>query len=93
MNRVTFTLARLEQVAPRRRPGYLDACRACAVESTADALTFDKDSECYAELAKFRKSRGVGDTFAKFTSAVGIEPCGGCKERQAKLNKLFPYKP
>ena len=36
-------------------------------------------------------SRGLGDTFAKVTSAIGIKPCGGCKERQEKLNKLIPY--
>lgn len=38
------------------------------------------------------KSRGLGDTIAKATKAVGIKPCGGCKKRQAKLNKLVPYK-
>jgi hypothetical protein len=47
-----------------------------------------------------RVSKGFGDTVAKFTEATGIdkvvnfiagEDCG-CKERQAKLNKLFPYK-
>lgn len=47
-----------------------------------------------------RTSRGLGDTVAKFTEATGIdkvvkfvagEDCG-CKERQEKLNKLFPYK-
>lgn len=37
-------------------------------------------------------ARGLGDTVAKLTSAVGIMPCGGCKQRQAKLNKLIPYK-
>jgi len=37
-------------------------------------------------------SRGLGDTIAKVTKAVGIKPCGGCKARQAKLNKLVPYK-
>lgn len=37
-------------------------------------------------------SKGLGDTVAKITSAVGIKPCGGCKERQKKLNRLFPYK-
>ena len=36
-------------------------------------------------------SRGLGDTIAKVTSAVGIKPCGGCKERQKKLNELIPY--
>ncbi len=37
-------------------------------------------------------SRGLGDTVAKLTKAVGIKPCGGCKERQKKLNEMFPYK-
>jgi hypothetical protein len=37
-------------------------------------------------------SRGVGDTVAKITSAVGIKPCGGCKKRQQKLNEFFPYR-
>ena len=41
------------------------------------------------------KSRGLGDTVAKVIHAVSggkIKPCGGCKRRQAKLNKLVPYK-
>ena len=38
------------------------------------------------------KSKGLGDTVAKITKAVGIKPCGGCKKRQKKLNRLFPYK-
>ena len=37
------------------------------------------------------RSRGLGDTVAKITSALGVKPCGGCKERQKKLNKMFPY--
>ena len=36
--------------------------------------------------------RGLGDTVAKMTSKAGIKPCSGCKKRQAKLNKLIPYK-
>jgi len=43
------------------------------------------------ELTQEQISRGIGDTIAKLTSAVGIKPCGGCKKRQQKLNKLFPY--
>ena len=35
------------------------------------------------------RSSGLGDTIAKVTSAVGLTPCGGCKQRQAKLNKIF----
>lgn len=36
-------------------------------------------------------SRGFGDTVAKLTSKAGIKPCGGCKKRQALLNKMMPY--
>lgn len=39
-----------------------------------------------------KKSRGLGDTIAKLTSAVGIKPCGGCKKRQEWLNKAIPYR-
>lgn len=38
------------------------------------------------------RSRGLGDTIAKVTTAVGIRPCLGCKKRQELLNKLVPYK-
>lgn len=38
------------------------------------------------------QSRGLGDTVAKLTSAIGIKPCGACKQRQKKLNDLVPYK-
>ena len=51
------------------------------------------------------KSKGLGDTIKKITSATkidklakkiaqvaGADDCG-CDERQEKLNKLFPYKP
>ena len=44
------------------------------------------------DFNKNKASRGVGDTIAKVTSAVGIKPCGGCKKRQQMLNKAFPYK-
>ena len=48
------------------------------------------------------KSKGLGDTVAKFTKATGIKKvvdtvskvtgkdCG-CSERQNTLNRLFPY--
>jgi hypothetical protein len=44
------------------------------------------------EIAKVRKLKGLGDTIAKVTKAIGIQPCGGCKERQEFLNKVFPYR-
>lgn len=36
-------------------------------------------------------SRGLGDTIARITKAVGIKPCGGCQKRRAMLNALVPY--
>ena len=37
-------------------------------------------------------SRGLGDTVAKVTKAIGVKPCGRCQKRQQKLNEMFPYK-
>lgn len=37
------------------------------------------------------KPRGLGDTIASITRAIGIQPCGKCKQRQQKLNQVFPY--
>jgi hypothetical protein len=37
------------------------------------------------------KWTGLGDVVASATSAVGIKPCGGCKQRQEALNKLVPF--
>lgn len=42
---------------------------------------------------RMEQSRGLGDTIAKATKAVGIKPCGGCKKRQDWLNEKFPYSP
>lgn len=36
-------------------------------------------------------SKGLGDTVAKITTALGIKPCRPCKKRQEWLNKLVPY--
>ena len=35
--------------------------------------------------------RGLGDVVAAITRAVRIPSCGGCKKRQAALNKLVPF--
>lgn len=37
-------------------------------------------------------SKGLGDTIKKVTDFLHIPQCGGCKKRQAALNKAFPYK-
>jgi hypothetical protein len=39
-----------------------------------------------------KKIQGLGDVVAAVTSAIGIEPCEGCKERQFGLNRLFNFK-
>ena len=53
-------------------------------------------------MEKKNKSKGLGDTVAKFTKATGIKkvvdtvskvakkPCN-CGQRQDNLNRLFPY--
>lgn len=38
------------------------------------------------------KSRGLGDTIHKITTALHIPHCGGCEQRRQALNKLVPYK-
>lgn len=38
------------------------------------------------------RSRGVGDTIARITKAVGIAPCGGCERRREALNRWLPYR-
>jgi hypothetical protein len=38
------------------------------------------------------KGKGLGDSIAKLTEAVGIKPCVGCEKRKNILNKLFPFK-
>ena len=42
-------------------------------------------------MGRPKKIKGLGDVVATVTSAVGIEPCEGCKKRQEKLNKLIPF--
>ena len=38
------------------------------------------------------KSKGLGDTIAKITKAIGIKPCKQCSVNVGKLNKKYPYK-
>lgn len=48
-------------------------------------------SNIMKHFAEKRKEKGLGDTIKSVTEAFHIPQCGGCKKRQAKLNKLFPY--
>lgn len=37
-------------------------------------------------------SRGLGDTIARITKRLGIEPCEPCEARRRALNERFPYR-
>jgi hypothetical protein len=61
---------------------------------------FSRDHDEHKTLAESVKenhwekleSRGAGDTLSKVLKKVKLKPCGGCKKRQSRLNKLIPYK-
>ena len=90
----------------RKERGACKACRSSRRfrEQLAQSFSLpndDVDFDCPHGVAWINKpeatptprlSRGLGDTIAKATKAIGITPCGGCKQRQAALNKLIPYK-
>jgi len=38
------------------------------------------------------KPAGLGDAVKALTSAVGIEPCGGCQKRAEWLNRKVPFR-
>lgn len=38
-----------------------------------------------------KKQKGLGDTIAAITEAVGVKPCDGCLSRKDWLNINFPY--
>lgn len=69
-------------------------CRTCRTDADwRERVVGVRDFDCpHGVTERNLPSRGLGDTIAKVTSAVGIKPCGGCKKRQAKLNKRVPYK-
>ena len=68
-------------------------CRACRTDPDwAGRVVGAREFECpHGVTADNLPSRGLGDTIAKLTNAVGIKPCGGCKKRAEKLNRLIPY--
>lgn len=49
-------------------------------------------AEAKQELRKPEPSKGLGDTIAKVTKAVGIKPCGPCERRRQWLNARVPYR-
>ena len=53
---------------------------------------FPEDLSLEPKKTEDTASKGLGDTIAKITTAVGIKPCEGCKKRREWFNKHFPYK-
>ena len=55
---------------------------------------FELSKDGTVEVLEFTKAEsiqpGLGDAVAAATKSVGIKPCGGCKKRQAALNKATP---
>jgi hypothetical protein len=49
-----------------------------------DHATVEREGEALAT------EPGVGTVIAKVTTAAGVKPCGGCKKRQAQLDKATP---
>jgi hypothetical protein len=39
------------------------------------------------------ESIGLGDVVKRVTSAVGIAPCSGCRERAARMNRWVGFEP
>jgi hypothetical protein len=83
----------------RNLPAALRAAAiACATAVDDDGVaSFPDDAACYVKLlaavrTALHRSRGVGDTIASATKAVGIKPCVGCTKRQAWLNEQLPYR-
>ncbi len=66
-------------------------CEQCGL--TADLAPEDFPMHCVCGVRyEVGKSRGLGDTVAKITKAVGIKPCGGCAKRRKAMNKIFPFR-
>lgn len=55
------------------------------------ANEFGGDANFPCPYGKGEVSAGLGDTVAKITRRLGVEPCAGCEERRAKLNAVLPY--
>ena len=55
---------------------------------------FELSKDGTVKVLEFTKAKpvqpGLGDAVAAATKSVGIKPCGGCKKRQAALNKATP---
>jgi hypothetical protein len=66
-------------------------------ESNDSRLERDKNTSepHHARLPGFVSDQdiGLGEVIKRATSAVGIQPCGGCNERAARLNRWMVFSP
>jgi hypothetical protein len=51
----------------------------------------DKQPRFNVPVPGMQRQVGAGDVVARVTRAVGVQPCGGCKKRQAALNRLLAF--
>ncbi|GAG22410.1 unnamed protein product, partial [marine sediment metagenome] len=72
--------------------GFND-CTFAASSVTITAIPDPGGGGAFAMQAPPPASRGLGDTIARATSAIGIKPCKGCDNRRDTLNRLVPYRP
>jgi len=42
-------------------------------------------------LGQTEGPRGLGDLVARWTKAIGLKQCEGCRRRQRVLNRRFPF--
>ena len=67
----------------------ISQCETCAYKEARPVFSRPR-SEAHV-IAEHKIMRGLGDVVAAATKAVGIQPCGGCAERQKLLNKIVPF--
>ncbi len=51
----------------------------------------DRQPRVRVPVPGMQRQVGLGDVVAGVTRAVGVQPCGGCKQRQAMLNRLLAF--
>ena len=64
-------------------------CDKCGLPANLGPDDFPLTCSC-GQMYQVGKSRGLGDSLAKLTKAVGVRPCGGCEKRRKVLNDWFP---
>ncbi len=65
-------------------------CDKCGLTANLGPDDFPLTCSC-GQMYEVGKARGLGDSLAKLTKAVGVRPCGGCEKRRKVLNNWFPF--